>query len=140
MELGFWRVALRPGKPLMHGRLGSMLLLGLPGNPVSAIVCGLLFAVPLVRALLGDPRAGADRTESATLGADLPANDGRQDYVRARLDFTPDKPPRATAFPKQDSSMLSLLARADALIARPPHAPPAEVGDPCRILRLDTLL
>jgi molybdopterin molybdotransferase len=140
MELGFWRVALRPGKPLMHGRLGSMLLLGLPGNPVSAIVCGLLFAVPLVRALLGDPRAGADRTESATLGADLPANDGRQDYVRARLDFTPDKPPRATAFPKQDSSMLSLLARADALIVRPPHAPPAEVGDPCRILRLDTLL
>ena len=140
MELGFWRVALRPGKPLMYGRLGSMLLLGLPGNPVSAIVCGLLFMVPLVRALLGDPQAGADRTEAATLGADLPANDGRQDYVRARLDFTPDSPPRATAFPKQDSSMLSFLARADALIVRPPHVPTAKAGDPCRILRLDTLL
>ena len=140
MELGFWRVALRPGKPLMHGRLGSMRLLGLPGNPVSAIVCGVLFVVPLVRALQGDPRAGVDRTEAATLGAGLPANDGRQDYVRARLDPISDGLPRATPFPKQDSSMLTLLARSDALIVRPSHAPTAKAGDPCRIIRLDPFL
>src|SRR5919107_1505398 len=69
MELGFWRVALRPGKPLMHGRLGPMLLLGLPGNPVSSIVCGILFMVPAIRALLGDPAAGEDISEPALLGA-----------------------------------------------------------------------
>ena len=84
LELGFWRVALRPGKPLMHGRLGPMMVIGLPGNPVSAVVCGLLFVVPAIRALLGDPKAGADRSEPALLGADMPANDIRQDYMRAR--------------------------------------------------------
>jgi molybdopterin molybdotransferase len=137
LDLGFWRVALRPGKPLMHGRLGAMLLLGLPGNPVSAIVCGLLFVVPLVRALQGDPQAGADPSEAAVLDADLPANDGRQDYIRARSSASPDGPPRATPFPKQDSSMLSLLAQAGALIVRPPYAATAKAGDACRIIRLD---
>ena len=72
MELGFWRVALRPGKPLMHGRLGSMLLLGLPGNPVSSLVCAILFVDPGDPRLLGDPRAAEDPTEAAILGADLP--------------------------------------------------------------------
>jgi len=137
LDLGFWRVALRPGKPLMHGRLGSMLLLGLPGNPVSAIVCGLLFVVPLVRALQGDPQAGADPSGAAVLNADLPANDGRQDYIRARLDASPDGLPRVTPFPKQDSSMLSLLAQSGALIVRPPYAAGAKAGDACRIIRLD---
>ena len=85
MSLGFWRVALRPGKPLMHGRLGAMALLGLPGNPVSSIVCGILFLVPAIRALLGDPDAGNDPSEEARLGADLAENDGRQDYLRATL-------------------------------------------------------
>jgi len=139
MSLSFWRVALRPGKPLLHGRIGSMLLLGLPGNPVSSIVCGLLFAVPLVRALLGDPRAGADPLEPAVLGADLPANDARQDYLRAWLDPRPHDLPRATAYPKQDSSMLSVLAQSQALIVRTPHAPAARAGDPCRILRFHPL-
>jgi molybdopterin molybdotransferase len=137
MELGFWRVALRPGKPLMHGRLGPMLLLGLPGNPVSSIVCGILFMVPAVRAMLGDPGAGADPTEPAVLGADLPANDARQDYLRATLRAGSDGPPVATAHVVQDSSMLSVLAASDALIVRPPHAPPARAGGPCRVVRLD---
>ncbi|MGY2049181.1 molybdopterin molybdotransferase MoeA [Methylobacterium sp. JK268] len=137
LDLGFWRVAIRPGKPLMHGRLGPMAVLGLPGNPVSSVVCGLVFVRPLIRALLGDPRAGEDRSEPALLGDDLPANDARQDYMRARLDTTGDGPPRVHPAPRQDSSMLSVLATAEALLIRPPHAPAARAGDPCRILRLD---
>jgi molybdopterin molybdotransferase len=136
MELGFWRVALRPGKPLMHGRLGPMLLLGLPGNPVSSIVCGILFVVPAIRALVGDPTAGDDASEPALLGADLRANDSRQDYLRATLAPSRDSLPVATALPAQDSSMLGILAQADALIVRPPHAPAARSGEPCRIIRL----
>ena len=137
MDLGFWRVELRPGKPLMHGRIGRMLVIGLPGNPVSAIVCGSLFVVPAVRALLGDPRAGADRSEPATLGRAMPANDGRQDYMRARLETAPDRVPVAHAETRQDSSMLSVLGASEALLIRAPHAPAAEAGEPCRILRLD---
>ena len=137
LELGFWRVALRPGKPLMHGRLGPMLVIGLPGNPVSSIVCGLLFVVPAIRALLGDPRAGEDRSEPATLGRDMPENDARQDYLRARLDTAPDRLPVVHPESRQDSSMLSVLGTSEALLIRPPHASPAKAGDPCRILRLD---
>jgi molybdopterin molybdotransferase len=136
MDLGFWRVALRPGKPLMHGRLGPMLLLGLPGNPVSSIVCAILFVVPAIRALLGDPLASADPAETARLGADLRPNDGRQDYLRATLASSPKGLPVAQALPVQDSSMLGVLALADALIVRPPHAPAARAGDECRIIRL----
>lgn len=137
MELGFWRVALRPGKPLMHGRLGRTLLLGLPGNPVSSVVCGILFVVPAIRALLGDPRAGDDPGEAAVLGADLAANDGRQDYLRASLARTPEGRFEATAQQRQDSSMLSVLAASEALIVRAPHAPAAAAGEPCEIIRLD---
>lgn len=138
MELGFWRIALRPGKPLLHGRLGRVVLLGLPGNPVSAIVCGLLFVAPLVRRLHGDARAGEDPTEAAILGADLPANDGRQDYLRATLEG--GQALVATALPAQDSSMLAALARSDALIVRAPHAPASRAGEACRIIRLDRVL
>ncbi|MCJ2138240.1 molybdopterin molybdotransferase MoeA [Methylobacterium sp. J-026] len=140
LELGFWRVALRPGKPLMHGRLGDMLVIGLPGNPVSSIVCGLLFVVPAIRALQGDPRAGEDRSEPATLGRDLPANDGRADYMRARLAVTPGQLPVATPEQRQDSSMLAVLGHAEALLIRAPHEPAARAGDPCRIIRLDRRL
>ncbi|MFL5214899.1 MAG: gephyrin-like molybdotransferase Glp [Microvirga sp.] len=136
MTLAFWRVALRPGKPLIHGRLGEMLILGLPGNPVSSVVCGILFVVPALRALVGDPRAADDPAEPAILGAGLAANDGRQDYLRARLDAAGEALPIVTAFPVQDSSMLTTLARADALLVRPPHAPQARAGDPCRVIRL----
>lgn len=137
MDLGFWRVALRPGKPLLYGRLGAMFVLGLPGNPVSSIVCAILFVVPAIRALLGMPDAGRDPTEPAVLGADLKENDSRQDYLRARLEDGRRGGPEAFAFERQDSSMMNLLARSDALIRREPHAPAARAGEPCRILRLD---
>jgi molybdopterin molybdotransferase len=141
MELGFWRVALRPGKPLMHGRLPGAsrdtLLIGLPGNPVSSIVCGILFVAPAIRALLGDPRAGEDPSEAAILGADLPQNDQRQDYMRASLARSREGQLVATAQSRQDSSMLAVLAESEALLVRPPHAPAARAGEPCRIIRID---
>lgn len=147
MDLGFWRVALRPGKPLMHGRLGSTLMLGLPGNPVSSLVCAILFLVPAIRAFLGDQQAAEDPTEDAILGADLPANRERQDYMRASLTLRnmplslaegPERLmlPVATPHLLQDSSMLSVLERSDALLVRSPHAPAAAVGEACRIIRL----
>lgn len=136
MQLGFWRIAMRPGKPLMHGRLGDMAILGLPGNPVSAIVCALLFLVPLLRRLGGDPMALEDRSEEAELAADVPANDFRQDYLRAELIDRPDGVPLVRPFGRQDSSMLSTLAASGALLLRAPHAPAAKAGGRCRIMRL----
>ncbi|MCB8820707.1 molybdopterin molybdotransferase MoeA [Microvirga rosea] len=143
MELGFWRVALKPGKPLMSGRLGKMLVLGLPGNPVSTLVCGILFLIPLIRALCGDPDAGADFTESAVLGTDLPANGDRQDYMRAELSWHevttsagPLVVPAVKPHTRQDSSMLGILGRSEALLVRPPRAPAALAGEACRIIRL----
>ncbi len=138
MDLAFWKIAMRPGKPMMHGRIGAMRVLGLPGNPVSSIVGGVLFLRPLIRALCGDPRAGADPSEPAILAADLPANDMRQDYLRGTLTFPGDGGlPRASANRAQDSSMLRILAGAGCLVVRPPHAPAAPAGEPCRIIRLD---
>jgi molybdopterin molybdotransferase len=136
MALDFWRIAMRPGKPLIHGRLEELAVLGFPGNPVSAIVCGLLFLVPLVRALSGDPAAGTDRSEPAVLGGPLPGNDNRQDYLRAALALRADGVPVATASPVQDSSMLRRLAEAECLIVRGPFAKEDASGAPCRILRL----
>jgi molybdopterin molybdotransferase len=138
MDLGFWRIAMRPGKPLMHGVIGDMRVLGLPGNPVSAIVCAILFLVPLVRALTGDPDAGADPSIPATLGEDMRENDTRQDYVRSRVAGLSEGLPVATPFSRQDSSMLGTLAQSQGLIIRPPFAPAAKQGDPCRIILLDT--
>ncbi len=136
MALNFWRIAMRPGAPLLHGRIGGTAVLGLPGNPVSAVVGGLLFLVPLVRALCGDPHAGRDRSEAAVLGAALRANDRREDYLRATLAAGRDGVPVATPFAAQDLSLLSVLAKAQCLVIRPPHAPAAETGERCRILRL----
>lgn len=136
MELGFWRIAMRPGKPLMHGQIGDMRILGLPGNPVSAIVCGLLFLVPLIRALSGDPQAGSDKTEVAVLASDLPENDTRQDYLRARIVGMQDGHPRVESFSKQDSSMLRVLSEAQCLIVREAQAPAAKAGDICKVLRV----
>ncbi len=135
MDLDFWRIAMRPGKPLMFGRLGKTRVLGLPGNPVSSLVCGLLFLRPLLDGLLG-LKPGAAREVDAVLGAALPPNDQRQDFLRATLTRAGDGHLVATAFDKQDSSMLSVFSRADALIIRAPHAPEAAAGDPCRILPL----
>lgn len=136
MQLGFWKIAMRPGKPLMHGHLGAMQILGLPGNPVSAIVCAVLFLVPLIRALSGDPEAGRDCSEAGVLGTDLRANDTRQDYLRATLGPSHEGLPVATPFGRQDSAMLRVLSSSDCLIVRPPFAPPAKAGDPCRFIRL----
>ena len=135
MALSFWKVALRPGRPLMHGRLGSMEVLGLPGNPVSAFVCGVLFLNPLLRRLAGRADLGPD-TESAVLGCDLPANDERTDYMRAELAVGADGALRATPYRVQDSSMLAPLAKAGCLVIREPYAPPATAGSRCAIVKL----
>src|SRR6478736_4020514 len=121
LALSFWKVALRPGRPMMHGRLGAMHVLGLPGNPVSSYVCAVLFLVPLIRRLSGwgdlEPEL-----EQALLGCDLPDNDERADYLRARLTPGSEGLPTATPFPVQDSSMLVPLAEANCLLIRAPHA------------------
>ncbi|PTM43147.1 gephyrin-like molybdotransferase Glp [Bosea sp. 124] len=135
MALGFWKIAMRPGKPMMTGRLGRMVAVGLPGNPVSSIVCGHLFVVPLIEALLGMPAPERDRSEPGILGRDMPANDEREDYLRSDLALT-EAGWQATPFERQDSSMLGLLSRAQALAIRPAFAAPARTGDPCRIIRL----
>ncbi len=134
LDLSFWRVALRPGRPMMHGRLGAMQVLGVPGNPVSSYVCAFLFLVPLIRRLAGR----ADLTpapEPARLGHDLPANDERADYLRALLTVGPDGP-IATPLPAQDSSLMAPLAQAGCLLIREPNAPAAKAGSPCVILKL----
>lgn len=139
MKLGFWRIAMRPGKPLIFGSLGPMRMLGLPGNPVSSIVCAVIFIRPLIRALVGDPAAGTDPSEPAILGADMKANDLRQDYMRSRVVGSQRGLPVVEPHPVQDSSMLSLLAASQALTIRAPFAPAAKAGDPCRIVPLSLL-
>jgi molybdopterin molybdotransferase len=135
LALSFWKVALRPGRPMMHGRLGAMHVLGLPGNPVSSYVCAVLFLIPLIRRLAG--RGDVEPTpEPALLGCDLGANDERADYMRATLAAGPDGLPVATPAALQDSSMLVPLASADCLLIRAPYAPAAKAGSPCTILKL----
>jgi len=133
--IAFWRIAMRPGKPMMHGRLGAMRVIGLPGNPVSSYVCGFLFLVPLIRALSG--RATIHhRRETALLGRNVLANDQREDYLRARLAERADGALIAAPVNHQDSSLLANLAAARALVIRAPFAPAAGAGSPCDILRL----
>jgi molybdopterin molybdotransferase len=135
-SLGFWRVAMRPGRPLIHGKLDRMIVLGLPGNPVSAIVCGMIFLQPLLRALSGDAKAGADNTCAARLAEAMPANDTRQDYIRAMIVGGQDGLPLLQPFGRQDSAMIGTFARADALIVRPALAAAASAGDLCRAIML----
>jgi molybdopterin molybdotransferase len=134
VSIDFWKIAMRPGKPFMYGRRKGQHVLGLPGNPVSALVCARLFLKPLIERMLGLPVM--DDLVEARLGAPMKENDGRQDYVRAKLVETADGSRIATPFPRQDSSMQRTFREADALIVRPPHAPPAREGDVVRILRL----
>ena len=127
VAIAFWRIAMRPGKPMMHGRLGAMRVIGLPGNPVSSYVCGFLFMAPLIRALSG--RSDVHHaTEAAVLGRDLAANDAREDYLRARLEQRADGVLVAAPVDHQDSSLLGNLAAARALVIRPPFAPAAAAG------------
>jgi molybdopterin molybdotransferase len=134
-SMAFWKIAMRPGKPMMHGRLGAMRVIGLPGNPVSSYVCGFLFMVPLIRALSGCSVIH-HRRERAVLGRDVRANDQREDYLRAHLDVRDDGTLVAVPVNHQDSSLLANLAAAQALLVRPPLAPKAEAGAPCEVLRL----
>ena len=138
MALSFWKIAMRPGRPLMHGRLGAMQVLGLPGNPVSSLCCAVLFLVPLIRRLAGRTDV-ACRSIRAMLGSALPANDERADYMRAALARGPDGALVATPCRKQDSSMMAPLAQADCLVVRAPLAPAADAGSPCDILELRSL-
>jgi molybdopterin molybdotransferase len=135
VKIDFWKIAMRPGKPFMYGRRKGQHVLGLPGNPVSALVCARLFLKPLIDALLGLP--ASDDLVEARLGAPMKENDGRQDYVRATLGEAPDGSRTVTPFARQDSSMQRTFREADALIVRPPHAPAASRLDVVKILRLD---
>ncbi|XYK80943.1 MAG: molybdopterin molybdotransferase MoeA [Labrenzia sp.] len=135
MDLSFWRIAMRPGKPLMAGRLGKTKVLGLPGNPVSSLVCGLLFLKPLIAKMLGAPNGSATPKE-AILAEAIGENDRRQDYVRAMLREDADGRLIAAPFPKQDSSMLALLAKSGGLIVRPPFAPAEPAGAAVPVLVL----
>ncbi len=134
-ELDFWKIAMRPGKPLMFGRLGATPVLGLPGNPVAGLVCATLFLRPAIDVMQGGE--GTVPRMRAVLGAPLPANGERESYLRASIDRTGPHGPEVTAFEKQDSSVLSRLARADALIRRPIRAEPAPAGTAVEILPLD---
>ncbi|HZT51578.1 MAG TPA: gephyrin-like molybdotransferase Glp [Stellaceae bacterium] len=136
LEIDFWSVAMRPGKPLMVGRFHDTPMIGLPGNPVSTLVCGLLFVKPAIERLQG-LAADAAPTQRARLRVPLAANDRRQDYLRARLARAADGTLEAEPFPVQDSSVISLMAAADGLVVRPPHAPAAAAGDWVEILSLD---
>jgi molybdopterin molybdotransferase len=140
MTLDFWQIAMRPGKPLLFGQLGpvpgGVPVLGLPGNPVSALVCAILFLVPAISRLLGLP-GEPPATEPAILGTGLAANDHRADHLRATLTRGARGEAVVTPFPVQDSAMLQRLARADALILRAPHAPALPAGADVRVIRLE---
>jgi molybdopterin molybdotransferase len=137
LKLDFWKIAMRPGKPLIFGAIGDLPLLGLPGNPVSAFVCALLFLKPAIARLSGLPDSGPE-TEPARLLTAMKANDQREDYVRATLGQDASGWV-VTPYAVQDSGMLRTLARADALILRPPYAPPAAAGETVRIICLGNL-
>ena len=135
VRIDFWKIAMRPGKPFMYGRHRGQHVLGLPGNPVSALVCARLFLKPLLDRMAGLPVS--DDLVEARLGAAMKQNDSRQDYVRATLAVSPDGARVVTPFAKQDSSMQRTFREAHALIVRPPHAPAAGIGDTVKILLLD---
>jgi molybdopterin molybdotransferase len=133
-RIEFHKIAMRPGKPLMSGARDTQRLIGLPGNPVSAMVCSILFLLPLVAALLGENQGQAAAT-AMPLAAPLPENGPRQHYMRARI-ILRDGREAVEALPSQDSSLTAALAAATCLIVRPPHAPTAHAGDEVQILAL----
>lgn len=135
LHVDFWKIAMRPGKPLIFGDYKGRPFLGLPGNPVSAMVCATLYLLPLIRKMAGETTA-AHPLIHAEISTPLPGNGSRQDYMRATLERSENGTLIATPLPVQDSSMLSTLARADALIVRPPNAPAVLPGERVSILRL----
>lgn len=138
LDVGFWRIAMRPGKPLIFGRLGEVPMLGLPGNPISALLCALLYVLPAVRQMLGLREPSPPRRR-ARLGQSLGGNGPRQAYLRADLMIDGNGGLVATPLDQQDSAFLIPLARASALIIRPPHADPAEAGETVEIHTLEGL-
>ncbi len=139
VDMDFWKIAMRPGKPLMYGRKTvdgrTVHVIGLPGNPVSSLVCSYLFLHPLLAKLAGRRKHAID-IRAAQLGVAMAANDHRRDYVRGTIESRADGALVAIPLPVQDSSMLSALTHADALIIRAENAPAAATGDPCRIVML----
>jgi molybdopterin molybdotransferase len=135
LAVNFHTVAMRPGKPLLFGALKGTPFAGLPGNPVSAMVCAILFLGPALEKMMGLAGA-APRTSRARLAVGLKANDKREDYLRATLERDHAGRLVATPYPKQDSAMISTLARADALVIRPPLAPEAKAGDEVEVIEL----
>jgi molybdopterin molybdotransferase len=138
LTLDFWQIAMRPGKPLLFGQLGATPVVGLPGNPVSAMVCAILFLLPALARLSGLP-AGAPPVSTAVLGAAVKANDKRADHLRASISTDESGRVVVVPFPVQDSAMLRRLANADALVLRAPHAPALPEGAEVGIIRLDSL-
>ena len=134
-SVNFYKIAMRPGKPLMFGSVGATPMIGLPGNPVSAMVCGHVFLVPALRRLSGMSNHASEHLK-ARLGLTVKQNDQRQEYLRARIVKDPDGALQVLPFDRQDSSQLSLLARSDCLVIRPPHAPEAMAGTIVDILPL----
>jgi molybdopterin molybdotransferase len=127
MQMDFWKIAMRPGKPLMFGKIGATRVLGVPGNPVSSLVCATIFLRPAIDTMLGRI-AEPEPQPTALLGRDLPENDSREDYLRSRLSHDSQGRLVATPFDKQDSSMLSFLSKADCLVVRTPRAPAIKAG------------
>lgn len=136
LELDFWKIAMRPGKPLLSGRLGSQRMLGLPGNPVSALICAQVFLVPMLELMLG-LAADARPKPEAVLGEALQANGEREHYIRAVSEWRHDGQRVVRPLPSQDSSLVAGLARADCLIVRAPDAPALASGERVRIMPLD---
>ncbi|WP_323778010.1 gephyrin-like molybdotransferase Glp [Leisingera sp.] len=128
MERSFYKIAMRPGKPLMAGRMTGAAMVGLPGNPVSAMVCGHVFLTPMIRTMLGLPPE-AQQLQTATLAAPLAENGPREHYMRAKVDGG-----RVSAFDNQDSSLLTILADANALLVRPPKDGARSAGDTVQYL------
>jgi molybdopterin molybdotransferase len=136
--MDFWRIAMRPGKPLMFAARDRARVLGLPGNPVSTMVCALLFLRPAMERMLGQP-GDIVATRPARLAVDVKPNDTREDYVRSRLSRTADGGLVVEPHAVQDSSMLSVLAWSSALMVRPPHDPARKAGDIVQVIDLAAL-
>ncbi|MEM9248449.1 MAG: gephyrin-like molybdotransferase Glp [Pseudomonadota bacterium] len=130
LHRAFYKVAMRPGKPLMAGTLGDTPMVGLPGNPVSAMVCGHIFILPMIAAMQGLPARARPR-ETAQLGTDLPPNSLREHYMRATVAGG-----RIVPFARQDSSLLHVLSQSNALLVRPPHDPARGTGDTVEMIPL----
>ena len=138
LVVDFWQIAMRPGKPLLFGRMGALPVLGLPGNPVSAMVCAILFLLPALARLSGRP-AAPPPTDTGILGVPVKQNDRRADHLRSTIETDAQGRLVVTPFAIQDSAMLRRLAQADALVLRPPHAPALPAGAEVPIIRLDSL-